>query len=118
MAIPSTPDVAQAILRAIGAAPRHRMSISELYQLLAAEFRLSEGDLSECVPSGENRWHNRVRTALNGLKKQKLLEPLCITGRAAYELTEQGLLKFRSSQRTAAEMIAEMRQKRQLASAA
>ena len=40
--------------------------ISELYTVLGKHFNLTEGELSEVLPSGkQRRWHNRV-TSLSG----------------------------------------------------
>jgi restriction system protein len=49
--------------------------ISELYTVLGKHFNLTEGELSEVLPSGkQRRWHNRVNWACYDLFRAGLLD--------------------------------------------
>ena len=87
MAIPDFQTLMLPFLRAIGDGQEH--SLSELIETLAREFKLTEGERKELLPSGRQaKFDNRVGWARTYLKKAGLLES---TGRGRFRVTERGL---------------------------
>jgi restriction system protein len=87
MAIPNFQSIMLPILKLAG--DRNEHSISEATETLAQQFRLSEQDRNELLPSGKQRkFDNRVGWARSYLQKAHLLSH---SGRAKFCITEQGL---------------------------
>lgn len=86
MPIPSFDSFTLPLLKL--AAERGELSMSEAYDLLATKFGLSESDLAELVPSGnQTRFLNRVSWARTYLKKAGLLDS---PRRSYISITESG----------------------------
>jgi len=73
MAIPNLDDIRRPALELL--AGRGTLTkISEVFDLLAPKFQLTEEDLAEMLPSNTQRkWHNRVNWACYDLFKAGLL---------------------------------------------
>lgn len=70
-------------------------TLSEVIDTLASQFRLSEDDRKELLPSGRQaRLDNRVGWALTHLRKAVLLER---TGRGRFHITERGRIVLDSN---------------------
>src|SRR5512139_3897073 len=69
------------------AADGQEHSFGETVEALAKQFRLSNEDLKETLPSGQSRFENRAGWARTHLKKAGLLEP---TGRGRFRISERG----------------------------
>jgi restriction system protein len=77
------------------AADQKEHSQREVRDLLAENFRLTETDKKEMLPSGKQaRFDNRVAWARAYLKRADLIEN---TGRGIFRITPQGLDLLRSS---------------------
>lgn len=70
----------------------HRLS--EAIEALAHEFRLSDADRRELLPSGkQSKFVNRIGWAVTYLRKTRLLEG---TGKGRFRITERGLEELRT----------------------
>ena len=87
MAVPSQQLLHRPILEIVGQTVDEIVSIQRIRTALIRQFSLDEKDLSEVVPSGQNRFANRVYWAVSYLKRADLLEA---PTRAHFRITEQG----------------------------
>jgi restriction system protein len=87
MAIPDRQDFMLPIL--IIADDGNEHSNQELYETLAQQFRLTEADRKERIPSDRDwTFNNHVRFACTELRKALLLKS---TGRSKFRITERGM---------------------------
>lgn len=92
MAIPDYQSMMLPLLKFAGDQREH--SISEAAQALGKEFRLTDDDRKELLPSGQPRFDNRVAWARTYLNKAGLLVP---TRRGIFRITERGLQVLKSN---------------------
>lgn len=70
-------------------------AVSEAYEVLAAQFNLSESERGDMLPSGkQSRYENRVGWARTYLKKAGLIDS---TGRGKFRITPRGLTVLKSN---------------------
>ncbi len=87
MAIPDFQSIMLPLLTMAGDRQIHRLR--ESVAILAKDFRLTEEETTELVPSGQQpRFHNRVAWARTHLKKAGLLES---PNRGSFRITDRGL---------------------------
>ncbi len=87
MAVPPFQDFMLPFLQHISDGQEHR--ITELFDHLALQFKLSDDELKELLPSGrETRFKNRVYWTRVHLGQAKLLDS---TGRGRFKITPRGL---------------------------
>ena len=87
MAVPDFQSLMLPLLR-FAAARDEEVTQTETVEHLAEEFRLTEEDLSEILPSGnQSTFANRVGWACTYMKKAHLLEA---TRRGYYRITDRG----------------------------
>ena len=87
MAVPPQQQLHRPILEIVSQAADEVVSIQRIRTTLIRRFSLNEEDLSEVVPSGQNRFANRVYWAVSYLKRAGLLEA---PSRAHFRITDQG----------------------------
>ncbi len=75
MAMPSEAEVSTVLLLLLHRSEKGMRAGDAITAVSIAFPQLTEKDFSESVPSGENRWQNRVRWARNDLVKAGLLDP-------------------------------------------
>lgn len=86
MAVPEFNEIKAPAMRFFADGKPHR--VSEVYDVLAKHFNLTEQDLNEVLPSGtQRRWHNRANWACYDLFRAGLLER---PKRGLYVITETG----------------------------
>jgi restriction system protein len=86
MPVPEFNQIKAPALQFFADGKAHR--ISEVFQVLAGEFKLTDQDLSEMLPSGtQSRWHNRANWACYDLYRAGLLER---PKKGLYHITELG----------------------------
>lgn len=87
MAIPDYQTIMLPLLKFAGDKEEH--SLREASDILAQEFRLTEDERKELLPSGQQEiFHNRVGWARTYLKKAGLFDT---TRRGYFKITERGL---------------------------
>ena len=86
MSVPSQQQLHRPILE-IARDSQGDVSIQQIVDALAQRFSLNAEDLAEVIPSGKNRFYDRISWAVFYLKDSGLLEP---STRAHYHITEQG----------------------------
>ncbi len=69
---------------------------SALYPRVATHFpRLTAADLNDSAKSGsENKWNNMVRWARNELTKNGEIEPVSVSGRGTWKISELGMARL------------------------
>jgi restriction system protein len=93
MPIPDYQSLMHPVLRTAGDEQEH--SLSDAFQTLAEEFRLSSEERNKLLPSGRQPvFENRVGWAITYLKKAGLLES---RGRGRFRITPRGLDVLRSN---------------------
>nr|BBH87349.1 hypothetical protein KTC_21000 [Thermosporothrix sp. COM3] len=93
MAIPDYQNLMLPLLKI--AADGNEHTLSEVIEILAQQFHLSDQERKELLPSGKRRrFDNRVHWARTYLVKANLL---AATGRAKFRLTEQGSRVLKSN---------------------
>jgi restriction system protein len=86
MAVPEFNEIKAPAMQFFADGKPHK--VSEIYDVLAKHFNLSEQDLNEVLPSGtQRRWHNRANWACYDLFRAGLLER---PKRGLYVITETG----------------------------
>lgn len=86
MVVPDFQNLMLPLLKITGDGQEH--GNSEVIEALASEFKLTDDDRKEMLPSGRQlRFDNRVMWARAHLKMAGLLE---ITGRGRFKITERG----------------------------
>jgi restriction system protein len=86
MAVPEFNEIKAPAMQFFADGKPHR--VSEVYDVLAKHFNLTEQDLNEVLPSGtQRRWHNRANWACYDLFRAGLLER---PKRGLYVITETG----------------------------
>jgi len=86
MAVPDFQSLMLPILQIAGDGQEH--TSAEASERMIQQFKLSEGDLRELLPSGrQSKYANRIGWATTYLRKTKLLEG---TGRGRFRITERG----------------------------
>src|ERR1700704_428517 len=86
MPIPEFNEIKAPALQFFADGNQHR--ISEVYQVLAKHFNLTDEELNEILPSGtQRRWHNRANWACYDLFRAGLLGR---PKRGVYVITEAG----------------------------
>lgn len=86
MPIPEFNEIKAPALQFFTDGKPHR--ISEIYEVLAGHFKLTEVELNELLPSGtQRRWHNRANWACYDLYRAGLLDR---PKRGTYVITEAG----------------------------
>jgi restriction system protein len=86
MAVPEFNEIKAPAMQFFADGNPHR--VSEVYDVLAKHFNLTEQDLNEVLPSGtQRRWHNRANWACYDLFRAGLLER---PKRGLYVITETG----------------------------
>ena len=88
MAVPSQQELHRPILETINGAEDDVVSVQQIRSALIQRFSLDDQDLTERVPSGQNRFNNRVYWAVSYLKRAGLLKA---PSRACFQITEHGL---------------------------
>ncbi len=88
MTVPTQKKLHRPILEMVREAKNDAVSLQHIKSALIQHFSLDETDLSETVPSGENRFTNRVNWAINYLKRASLLNS---PSRAHFQITDHGL---------------------------
>lgn len=87
MAVPDYQSIMLPLLYVAGDGQEH--SINDVIDILASEFRLTESERRELLPSGRQfRFDNRVHWARTYLKQAGLLQS---TGRGKFVITERGM---------------------------
>ena len=70
-------------------------ALNEAYEVLAAQFGLTESERSDMLPSGkQSRYENRVGWARTYLKKAELIDS---AGRGKFRITQRGLTVLKSN---------------------
>jgi restriction system protein len=93
MTVPDFQSLMSPLLKITG--DRREHNNSEVIDILASEFELTEDDRKEMLPSGRQlRFDNRVMWARAHLKMAGLLE---ITGRGRFRITERGYKVFKEN---------------------
>ena len=87
MAVPSQQQLHRPILEIVDGARGDVVPLQELKDALIRQFSLSDLDLAEKVPSGQNRFVNRVYWAVSYLRRAGMLES---PSRARFRITPQG----------------------------
>ncbi len=86
MPIPEFNEIKAPAMQFFADGKPHR--VSEIYDVLAKHFNLTEGELNEVLPSGtQRRWHNRANWACYDLYRAGLLDR---PKRGVYIITETG----------------------------
>ena len=86
MAIPEFNEIKAPALQFFADGQPHRLS--EIFDILAQEFKLTTEEQNEMLPSGmQRRWHNRVNWACYDLFRATLLER---PKKGLYVITETG----------------------------
>lgn len=86
MAIPDFQTIMLPLLKIVGDGKEHQRS--NVVEALASEFRLTDDEKEELLPSGtQPKFYSRVGWAMTYMKKALLLES---TGRGSFRITEQG----------------------------
>ena len=88
MAVPSQQELHLPILQTVMDAEDDVVSLQQIKSALLQRFSLDGKDLAERVPSGQNRFTNRVSWAVSYLKQAGLLKA---PSRAHFQITEHGL---------------------------
>ena len=88
MAVPSQQELHRPILETINGAEDDVVSVQQIRSALIQRFSLDDQDLTERVPSGQNRFNNRVYWAVSYLKRACLVKA---PSRACFQITEHGL---------------------------
>ena len=88
MAVPSQQELHRSILQTVMEAEDDVVSLQQIKSALLQRFSLDGKDLAERVPSGQNRFTNRVSWAVSYLKQAGLLKA---PSRAHFQITEHGL---------------------------
>lgn len=86
MAVPGYQEFMLPLLRIAGDGKEH--SISEVMVTLAEEMEIGEQDRDALLPSGQNRYYNRITWAETYLAKSLLIEK---TGRARFKISVRGM---------------------------
>ncbi|MYA01582.1 MAG: hypothetical protein F4038_07230 [Chloroflexi bacterium] len=73
--MPSEAEVSRVLLLLLHRSESGMRTGDAIVAVSVAFPQITESDLNETVPSGENRWQNRVRWARNDLVKAGLLDP-------------------------------------------
>ena len=92
MAVPSFQDMMLPLLQFAADGREH--TSSEAIEFLAQQFRLSDAEQREVLPSGkQSRFVNRVGWAATYLRKTKLLDG---TGKGRFRITDRGRSELQS----------------------
>lgn len=93
MAVPDFQTLMLPLLKLAADSQEHRLS--EAIEALAQQFKLSDDDRRELLPSGkQSKFVNRVGWSTTYLRKTKLLEG---TGKGRFRITERGLAELRAN---------------------
>src|SRR5262245_26276850 len=93
MAVPGFQDLMLPLLKLTSDGQEH--TLSEAIEKLDQQFRLSDADRRELLPSGkQSKFVNRVGWAATYLRKMKLLDG---TGKGRFRITERGLSELRTA---------------------
>ncbi len=89
MAVPKYNEIMPEFIRCLGDGEAH--DIKEIREFCIKAFQLSENDLQQALPSGNNMFYDRVSWAKTYLKKAGLIES---PSRTYYRLTSDGKTAF------------------------
>ena len=87
MAVPSQQDMHRPILEITSKAHDEIVSLQQIKEALIQRFSLDHKDLAERVPSGQNRFTNRLHWAVSYLRRAGLLHS---PSKASFRITEPG----------------------------
>ena len=87
MAVPSQQQLHRPILEMVSQTEEEIVSLRQIKSALIQHFSLEDKDLAESVPSGQNRFTNRVYWAVSYLKRAGLLEAPNL---AHFKMTQRG----------------------------